>query len=93
MKDLSGITFTIHALEKAYRFEKAYREKELSPVDVVREVFRRIEQSNDNPTWIHLVPEARVKGFLCESVAVQHAADISHFGGWRNYLSCLSSRS
>jgi allophanate hydrolase len=33
-----------------------------------------------------------VKGFLCESVAVQHAADISLFGGWRNYLSCLSSR-
>ncbi len=27
-----------------------------------------------------------VKGFLCESVAVQHAEDISNFGGWRKYL-------
>jgi allophanate hydrolase len=27
-----------------------------------------------------------VKGFLCESVAVQYAEDISHFGGWRKYL-------
>jgi allophanate hydrolase len=34
-----------------------------------------------------------VKGFLCESIAVQRAEDISAFGGWRKYLSCLSSRS
>jgi allophanate hydrolase len=27
-----------------------------------------------------------VSGFLCESVAVQHAEDISQFGGWRKYL-------
>ena len=27
-----------------------------------------------------------VKGFLCESVAVQRAEDISQFGGWREYL-------
>jgi allophanate hydrolase len=27
-----------------------------------------------------------VKGFLCESVAAQHAEDISQFGGWRKYL-------
>lgn len=25
-------------------------------------------------------------GFLCESFALAQAADISHFGGWRNYL-------
>lgn len=27
-----------------------------------------------------------VKGFLCESVAVSNATDISHYGGWRNYV-------
>src|ERR1700756_5633616 len=51
MKDLSGITFTIPALQKGYR------EKEFSPVDVVREVYRRIKRANDNPIWIHLVPQ------------------------------------
>ncbi len=51
MKDLSGITFTILALQKGYR------EKEFSPVDVVREVYQRIERSNDNPIWIHLIPQ------------------------------------
>src|SRR5260370_15918228 len=51
MKDLSGITFTILALQKGYR------EKEFLPVDVVREVYQRIERSNDNPIWIHLIPQ------------------------------------
>ena len=51
MKDLSGITFTIPALKKGYR------EKEFSPVDVVQEVYRRIKRANDNPIWIHLIPE------------------------------------
>jgi allophanate hydrolase len=50
MKELSGITFTIRALAKGYR------EKEFSPVDIIREVYRRIERSNDNPIWIHLIP-------------------------------------
>jgi allophanate hydrolase len=27
-----------------------------------------------------------VKGFVCESVAIAHADDISTFGGWRSYL-------
>ncbi|HEX7027096.1 MAG TPA: allophanate hydrolase [Gammaproteobacteria bacterium] len=27
-----------------------------------------------------------VKGFLCEGHVVPNAVDISHFGGWRNYL-------
>src|SRR5258708_14055084 len=51
MKDLSGITFTIPALKKGYR------EKEFSPVDVVQEVYRRIKRANDNPIWIHLIPQ------------------------------------
>jgi len=28
----------------------------------------------------------QVKGFLCESYAVAGARDITHFGGWRNFL-------
>jgi len=27
-----------------------------------------------------------VKGFLCESYAIEGAADITHFGGWRKFL-------
>jgi allophanate hydrolase len=27
----------------------------------------------------------QVKGFLCESVAIKGALDISTYGGWRNY--------
>jgi len=27
-----------------------------------------------------------VQGFVCESYATLDAVDISHFGGWRNYL-------
>ncbi len=38
---------------------------------------------------IELADGRRVHGFLCESVALQHAADISHHGGWRNYLATL----
>ncbi|MEY2605624.1 MAG: allophanate hydrolase [Verrucomicrobiota bacterium] len=52
MNDLSGIAFTIRALQKGYR------EKEFSPVDVVREVYQRIERSSDNPIWIHLIPQS-----------------------------------
>src|SRR5246127_5103068 len=51
MKDLSGITFTIPALQKGYR------EKEFSPVDVVRELYQRIKRADDNPIWIHLIPQ------------------------------------
>src|SRR5258707_15674692 len=51
MKDLSGITFTIPALKKGYR------EKEFSPVDVVQEVYRRIKRADDNPIWVHLIPQ------------------------------------
>ena len=35
---------------------------------------------------IELDDESSVQGFLCEAAAVLHADDISHFGGWRNYL-------
>ena len=30
-----------------------------------------------------------VKGFICESYAIHDATDISHFGGWRNYIQSL----
>src|ERR1700736_3210967 len=52
MNDLSGIAFTIRTLQKGYR------KKEFSPVDVVREVYQRIERSSDNPIWIHLIPQS-----------------------------------
>src|SRR3984893_12151883 len=54
MKDLSGLALTIGALREGYS------RKEFEPLDVVREVFRRIEHFNDNPVWIHLIPEPEV---------------------------------
>jgi allophanate hydrolase len=35
---------------------------------------------------------SEVKGFLCESYAVQHAEDVTRFGGWRAYLDHQSSQ-
>ncbi len=35
---------------------------------------------------ITLVNGETVQGFLCEHYAIGNAKDISHFGGWRNYL-------
>ena len=51
MKDLSGLALTIGALREGYS------RKKFEPLDVVREVFRRIEHFSDNPVWIHLIPE------------------------------------
>jgi allophanate hydrolase len=33
-----------------------------------------------------LADGSRVKGFLCESAALEGARDITAFGGWRAYL-------
>ncbi|MES3004125.1 MAG: allophanate hydrolase [Pseudomonadota bacterium] len=33
-----------------------------------------------------------VQGFLCEALAAQGAQDISHHGGWRNYIASLAPR-
>jgi allophanate hydrolase len=38
---------------------------------------------------IELADGRFVHGFLCEAHAVEGAADISHFGGWRRYLQSL----
>jgi allophanate hydrolase len=35
---------------------------------------------------LELEDGSRVHGFLCESVALAGAQDITHFGGWRAYL-------
>ena len=35
---------------------------------------------------VYLASGKPVKGFLCESVAVFNARDISQYGGWRNYV-------
>lgn len=36
---------------------------------------------------VELTDGTTVKGFICEAHALADAADISRFGGWRNYLS------
>jgi allophanate hydrolase len=36
---------------------------------------------------VRLIDGSAVQGFVCESVATTEAKDISHLGGWRNYLS------
>jgi allophanate hydrolase len=38
---------------------------------------------------VRLASGKQVKGFLCEAVAVSNATDISHYGGWRNYVQAL----
>lgn len=40
---------------------------------------------------IFLEDGSTAHGFLCESIAVKDAEDITHFGGWRAYLASLSS--
>jgi allophanate hydrolase len=37
-----------------------------------------------------LMDGRQVQGFVCESLAVQGALDISHLGGWRAYIQSLS---
>ena len=54
MKDFSRIALTIGALREGYS------RKEIEPLDVVREVFRRVDHFNNNPVWIHRVPESEV---------------------------------
>ena len=39
---------------------------------------------------IELEDGSRVKGFLCEAAATRDADDISHFGGWRNYVAAAT---
>jgi allophanate hydrolase len=41
---------------------------------------------------ITLADGVEVCGFLVEPVAVDNAADVSHFGGWRNYLAAPPTR-
>lgn len=33
-----------------------------------------------------LADHVLVQGFLCEAYATEHAEDISHYGGWREFL-------
>ena len=39
---------------------------------------------------IELESGQEIKGFLCESYAIENAQDISHFGGWRNF--CVNNQ-
>lgn len=38
---------------------------------------------------VELVDGSVVKGFICEPFAVEQAPEITHFGGWRPYLSAI----
>lgn len=38
---------------------------------------------------LELVDGTWVTGFVCEPYGLGHAQDITHFGGWRNYISSL----
>ena len=38
---------------------------------------------------LSLVDGSQVQGFMCEAYATQDAIDISHLGGWRNFLAQL----
>ncbi|GAB2946671.1 allophanate hydrolase [Hafnia psychrotolerans] len=40
---------------------------------------------------LELADGRTVKGFICEPWAIPDATDITHFGGWRSYLSHLAS--
>lgn len=35
---------------------------------------------------LKLADDSLVQGFLCEHYVIANASDISHLGGWRNYL-------
>jgi allophanate hydrolase len=39
---------------------------------------------------VKLADGSSVKGFVCESLALEGAADISSVGGWRNYIASLA---
>jgi allophanate hydrolase len=41
---------------------------------------------------VTLADGAQVSGFLVEPIALTGAPDISHLGGWRNYVASLPSR-
>jgi allophanate hydrolase len=40
---------------------------------------------------VNLVDGSSVSGFLAEPAALEHAPDISHFGGWRDYLAAAGA--
>ncbi|MCI1679871.1 MAG: allophanate hydrolase [Ewingella americana] len=40
---------------------------------------------------LQLADGRTVKGFICEPWAISDATDITHFGGWRSYISHLAS--
>lgn len=39
---------------------------------------------------VNLIGERVECGFIAEPIALQGAVDITHFGGWRNYVASLS---
>jgi len=51
MNNLSDLSLDIASLQAHYRSGS------LAPAEVIREVYRRIRELQDNPVWIYLVPE------------------------------------
>jgi allophanate hydrolase len=41
---------------------------------------------------VQLADGREVSGFLCEPIALEGAAEITHFGGWRAYLNAATDR-
>ncbi|KAL4862430.1 amidase signature domain-containing protein [Aspergillus spectabilis] len=50
-----GVPFEIHSLE-IVALQKLYSEKKISPVDIINQVYDRIDSYPDKAVWIHLIP-------------------------------------
>ncbi|PWF32520.1 allophanate hydrolase, partial [Yersinia pestis] len=57
--------------------------------DIPRALFGNIVAEVPAPLGIgnvQLIDGTWVKGFICEGYALEDATDISHFGGWREFM-------
>jgi allophanate hydrolase len=71
MKNLSDLSLDIASLQAHYRSGT------LAPAEVIREVYRRIRTLQENPIWIHLVPEEEA---VLAAEALAHVALAPLFG-------------
>lgn len=70
--DLAQVSFTFTTLTNGYR------QGSFTPVDVVREVYRRIQVAGDNPIWINRFP---VEAVLNQAIALQtRSRDLPLYG-------------
>jgi allophanate hydrolase len=71
MKDFSELSLDLGSLRSGFKSGA------FTPVEVVREVYRRIRMLDANPIWIHLVPEEES---VCAAAALRDAVEASLFG-------------